>query len=83
MQINDQGQIAVAYYQPIPHIVGVGKTEYSFVVKRSVSMAWINPKDIDKIFSIRKNCSCSGGSNPVYRYASDSQVRVWTGVAER
>lgn len=74
---NEQGQIAVVYHQPIPQVVMVNGTRYFFDVKRAVSLAWVNEEHIGNILSITKTC-CGGNVHTVYRYATPSQVNVWS-----
>ena len=73
---NEQGQAAVAYYQPMPQKIRIGTAIYDFVVKRAVSMAWVNEEHIDAILRITKTC-CGGNVHTVFRYATDGQVIVW------
>ena len=75
---NEQGQIAIAYYQPIPETVQIGDSIYSFIIQRAVSMAWINEEHVADILRITKTC-CGGSKHNIYRYATDSQVNVWSG----
>jgi hypothetical protein len=83
METNDQGQVALAYCQTIPHNVRIGetKTYYSFIVKANLCMCWINPEHVDIVLNTkRRNCHC-GNRNPSkkeYRYANESDVRRWT-----
>ena len=76
---NEQGQIAISYYQPIDRVVMVGETRYVFITKRAVSLAWVNEEDVEKILAITKSC-CGGRIRAVYRYATPSQVNVWSGT---
>lgn len=75
---NEQGQIAIAYRQPIPHVVKVNGTNYLFDVKSAVSMAWINEGDVEEILRIIKVC-CGGNKTNTYHHATDGQVNVWSG----
>lgn len=77
MRVNAKGEIALAYFQPIPKVVKGVKGEYAFVVRHGVSLSWVNPEDVDKIFEIRNSCRSCGTSAPAFRYATDLQVKVW------
>lgn len=76
---NAQGQIAVAYYQPVPKAIQVGNVRYIFDVKRAVSLAWVNEEHLNQILSVTKTC-CGGNKNVVCRPATPSQVNVWSGT---
>lgn len=74
---NEANQVALAYYQPSPKMVTVGKTAYVFVPQHAVSMAWVEEKDVSALLAMKKEC-CGGNLNPMFRYATDGQVRTWT-----
>lgn len=76
---NEQGQIALVYYQPIPQTVRVNSFVYPFVIKNTISMAWVNEEHVPNILGITKSC-CGGNTKNVFHYASDGQVRVWSGT---
>lgn len=75
--VNDAGEVAVAYYQTIPHVVGVSGYEYAFSVKANICLAWIKPEHVDRILAIKKNC-CGNNSRYVYRLEILDHVRRWT-----
>ncbi len=77
MVTNDTGQVALAYYQTIPHVVSANRHEYAFVVRANICLAWIDAADADTVLRITKNC-CGNHNLPVYRYANESDVRRWT-----
>jgi hypothetical protein len=86
METNERGEVALKYYQPQNKYVRVGGEkyyrEYLFVVGRAgISMAWIQPQDVEEVLKIIGGCC--GGGGPVFRYANAGDVRIWTGVAER
>lgn len=74
---NEQGQIAMAYYQPIPQAVKVGDVTYYFVTQRAVSLAWINEEHVADILRITKRC-CGGNVHIAYHYATQGEVNVWS-----
>ena len=81
--ISDKGEVAISYFTEIQHIVRIAKTDYVFVPKRHVCMAWIKPEHVDEILQLRKKCCGGRHSAPAYRLTSISNVRIWTGDAER
>lgn len=84
--LDASGNVAIRYYQTIPHVVGVGsnsdKREYAFVVKNNYCLAWVKPEDVDKILSITKNC-CGGSRKPKYQLANQYHVDIWSGIRVR
>jgi hypothetical protein len=79
MEKNEKGQIAVAYYQVIPHVINVNKVDVAFVVQWNVCLAWVDESLVPALFSIRRSCCGQTGNGlPSYIYASPSQVQVWT-----
>ena len=76
---NEQGQVAIAYFQPMPQTVKVGGTVYNFIIKFAVSMAWVNEEHVYDILRIIKEC-CGGSVHTPYRYATQGQVNVWSGL---
>lgn len=75
--VNDAGEIAVSYYQTIPHTIIVSGYEYAFTVTANICMAWIKPEHVDKILGIRKAC-CGNSPKQVYRLEILDHVRRWT-----
>lgn len=76
MITNDQGQVAIKYYQTIPHVLRVGGKEYAFVVKARICMAWIDAGNVNTVLSVKKNC-CGNNSKTVYSYANEQTVNIW------
>ena len=75
--IEQDGKVAIAYYQTIPHVIQVNGNEYAFVVKADICMAWILLDDYQQVLSITKTC-CGNQKRTVYRFANESDVRRWT-----
>lgn len=80
--INDKGEIAVAYYQTIPHHLKVNGVIYGFDVRRNICMAWIKPEHLDTVLSQIKTC-CGGNRRTIYRLEHQAHVRRWLGESER
>jgi hypothetical protein len=82
--VIENGKVAMKYYQPIPKDIQIGKEFYRFRTKKNISMAWVLIEHVDRVLAIRRvDCSSCGGNLPIFRYASESNVRVWEGRAER
>jgi hypothetical protein len=80
-QHNDAGEVALCYYQTVNPLVEVGDHGYKFQTKSNICLAWVREEDAPKILS-RKG-GCCGGKRPIFRVASDADVRRWSGVASR
>lgn len=74
---NEANQVALAYYQASPKMVMVGKKGIVFSAQHAVSMAWVDEEDVATLLAMKKMC-CGGSQNPMFRYATEGQVRVWT-----
>lgn len=81
--VNDKGEVAVAYYTTIQHMVRVAKTDYVFVPQHHVCLSWIKPEHVDAILQMVHRCCGGNNSTPAYRLENISNTRVWTGDAER
>lgn len=80
--INDAGDIAIAYYQTIPHTLKVNSRDYVFAVKRNICMAWIKAEDVDTVLGIYKTC-CGNNRRIVYRLEHETHVRRFVENVER
>lgn len=76
---NEQGQIAIVNVQPIPYIIKVGEVTYQFIIKSAISLAWVSEEHLGKIFEVTRTC-CGGNIAHIFRYATQSQVNVWSGT---
>lgn len=76
---NEAGEVALKYRQPAPVIARntPSKKEYAFVVKANISMAWVDPQDVDNLISRTKTC-CGGNRKKQFFLANESDVRRWT-----
>lgn len=72
----------LVYYQPIQKLITVRDTQYVFVVKCNISLAYINPEHVDSILNIRGGC-CGQSKRGVFRRATDQEIRLWNGLADR
>lgn len=80
MQINDQNQIALVYYQP-SQVMARGFSQYVFIPQANISLAWVKPEHANKILEIKGGC-CDG-KRKLFRYASEQEVRIWTNKGGR
>lgn len=78
-QKNEAGQIALKYYQPAQVLVQQtpSGSDYVFVPKASISMAWINQEDVEEVLARYKKC-CGGHRKKSFMEANEQDVRIWT-----
>lgn len=82
-ELNDKGETAVVYFQPIQKLVELGNGHsYVFKVDRSISLAWIPESDLALVLDLRGGC-CGNTTNRIFRVASASDVRLWSHTADR
>jgi hypothetical protein len=74
---NDAGEVAIAYYQTIPHVVLVGNAEYAFAVRANICFSWVKSEHVPQLLGKSKSC-CGGSRHKIYRYANEDDVRRWT-----
>lgn len=72
----------IVYYQPIQKFVRVQGAEYVFVVKRNISLAYIEPENVQAILDQRGGC-CGQSKKGIFREATEQEVRLWKGEADR
>lgn len=83
MVTNEAGQVALRHRRQTDKHVRLGDgTEYVFVVQRHVSIAFVDPKHVDQVLRITRNC-CGNSNKPIFTYASESDIRIWTGQGGR
>jgi len=82
-QKNSIGQIALKRLRQSPKLVTIpGNKQYYFAVQYNISLAWVDPEDVNKVLAVKHSC-CGGNPQPQFVYASERDVRMWTGAAER
>jgi hypothetical protein len=74
---DENGNVAMRYYQTIRVLTKCGPTEYIFDTQANICMAWINPADVSCILGKRGGC-CGQKRPGVFSYANSSNVRQWT-----
>jgi hypothetical protein len=78
-ETNTSGQIAIKYRQAIQVLVQQtpSKTDYVFIPKGGVSMAWINLEDYGDVIGRYKVC-CGGHKRQSFIEANEQDIRIWT-----
>ena len=74
--VNDSGQVAVKYFQPMSQTLKVNGRTYIFKVMKNLSIAWIEPEDVEAVLNVTKVC-CGGNRNKVYRLEHETHVKRW------
>ena len=73
---NAAGKVALFYIEPAPHFEHLPNGhEYVFIVKKAISLAWVEEGDVEALLGIHGGCC--GGKQLIYRVASEAQVRIW------
>lgn len=83
MQYNDDGWIAIKYYQT-QQVLTRGTpsgNDYVFVVQANISMAWVRPEDVDNIMA--RKAGCCNHKRQAYYFANEDDVRRWTNKGGR
>lgn len=88
---NDNGDIALKYFQPVQTFID-GSTlpskiqGYVFTVQANISLCWVKESDLQNMLN-RKRRGCAsggcGGHAPAFMYANDNDVRQWTNKGGR
>lgn len=80
--VNENGDVAVAYYTTVPHTVRVGGVTYAFTVARNICMAWIKPEHVGGVLALMHRC-CGSNYAVAYRLQNIGNTNRWLGVSER
>jgi hypothetical protein len=80
--ITNAGYVALKYYQPqtrvlVPANTTPTQTNYVFLCKANITMAWVKPGDVNNLLSRRKNC-CGSHKKQSFYYANEDDVRRWS-----
>lgn len=78
MVTNEAGEIAIRRRQPAPILVRntPTKKEYYFDVRAAISLAWVNPLDVENVLGRKKGCCDGRGAE--FSKANEDAVRIWT-----
>lgn len=70
---NESGEVALIYRNPIQKLV---EGKFVFVVKHTISLAWVPPIVADRLVRQRDCTGCGG--KVLYVFATQAQVNMWT-----
>lgn len=79
--VNDAGQVAVKYFQPMAQTLKIRSKTYVFQVKKNLSIAWIDAEDVEEVINVTKVC-CGGNRNKVFRLEHELHVKRWLNLVE-
>lgn len=71
--------VALKYYQPTQVLVKATPSgaEYVFVPKANISMAYVQPEDVDNLLVRKAGCNCGGSKKQAFHYANEDDKRRW------
>jgi len=78
MQTNSNGEVALRYMRGGQKLFqGKGLSQgYVFIPKANISLAWVKPEDVEKMYRIKRGCC--GSEKRVIFPATEDAVRQWT-----
>lgn len=75
MITNEQGQVALVYYQPIPKVITVGEVVVAFDCQYGISLAFVSPELVDSLLGLKAGC-CGSKQQAIFE-ASQVQYSHW------
>ncbi|MBC8553834.1 MAG: hypothetical protein H8D23_29845 [Candidatus Brocadiales bacterium] len=77
MVARSDGKVAVQRLRQQGRMVRMGDgTEYLFVIRANIPLAWVSPEHVDQVLAITRQC-CGGNRRKEFQLASDDHVRRW------
>lgn len=80
-QSDGNGNVALCYYQTTNPLVEINGSGYKFLTQHNICLAWVKVADAPAI--LNKKGGCCGGKKSVFRVATETDVRRWSGVSSR
>jgi len=78
MITNDNGEVAVKYYQTIPKKIHIAGTTYVFSVRNNISLCWIQEEHVSTVLSMTKTCCGGSKKSGIFRIATETDLRRHT-----
>jgi len=75
-QKNNANEIALCYYHTTNPFVEINDRSYKFITKANICLSWVKEEDAPAILA--KRGGCCGSKRPIFRIASETDVRRWT-----
>lgn len=72
---NENGEIAITYYQSVPKKVYVAGQLYIFGVRNRISICWIKKEHVDTVLSMKKKCCGGRTQSGVFRYTTEVELK--------
>ncbi len=78
---HNNGSVALCYYQTTNPLIEVSGRAYKFSTQHNICLSWVSELDAPVILA--KKGGCCGGKKSVFRVATETEVRRWSGTSER
>jgi len=75
MVYNEQGKVAVRYFQPIPKYIRVGQDEYVCDVRHGVSLLFVEESQVPLLLALEGGCC--GGKRKIFSLCGQEAYNVW------
>ena len=73
-----EDKVAIEYYQTTNPLVQVSDgTQYKFITRANICLAWVASEHKDEILSKTKQC-CGGNRKRVFRESHAAHIRRWS-----
>lgn len=78
--VNDQGQVALRYMQETQTLVTCNNHDYVFTLRGAVTLAFVDPADVNCLLGVQRGCNCGGGTKKknVIFLSDERHARIWT-----
>lgn len=78
----ESSPVPIVYYQCVQKLIRVRDAQYVFTIRHNISLSYVDPEHVDAILNIRGGC-CGGQKKGVFRLATEQEIRIWNGEADR
>lgn len=73
---NDEGKVALRYYQTVPKLFHVGTHDYVVQIKYNVAIVFAYPEDVSSFLNIRGGC-CGNKKKNLFWEATERDMAVF------
>lgn len=75
--VNETGQVALRYMTQQQAYASCNSHEYVFTIRGQVTLAFVEPSDVDCMLAIRRGCNCGSGKKNVIFLADERHTKMW------
>lgn len=75
--VDELGRVAVRRMHQSPRHVKVNGNDYLFRIQHNISLAWIEPEDVEAVLSIRDRSCCNKPPKRINSLADETHARRW------